>query len=102
MSYAIDQLWVLLHILVVLEVFLFMFRFFNVFNHEKSPLFAVVVVAPQLLQLDDGPRLSLGIGLGLDDVMGPRRESARRFAEGIGKLAGSTPRVTERRLDDLP
>ncbi|RWW44719.1 hypothetical protein BHE74_00049498 [Ensete ventricosum] len=91
MSRAIDRLWVLLHILIMHEVFLFMFRFFNVFNHEKSPLFAVVVVAPQLLQLNDGPRSSLGIGPGLDDVVGPHRESARRFAEGIGKLAGSTP-----------
>ncbi|RZS08570.1 hypothetical protein BHM03_00039551 [Ensete ventricosum] len=33
----------------------------------------------------------LGIGPGLDDVVGPRREFARRFAKGIGKLVGSTP-----------
>ncbi|RWW36958.1 hypothetical protein BHE74_00057984, partial [Ensete ventricosum] len=32
----------------------------------------------------------LGIGLGLDDVVGPRHDFARRFAEGIGKLAGNT------------
>ncbi|RZS01510.1 hypothetical protein BHM03_00031382, partial [Ensete ventricosum] len=32
----------------------------------------------------------LGIGLGSDDAVGPRREFARRFAEGIWKLAGNT------------
>ncbi|RWW54011.1 hypothetical protein BHE74_00039435 [Ensete ventricosum] len=42
------------------------------------------------LQPDNGPRSSLGIGLGLDDVVGHRREFARRFTEGIRKLAGST------------
>ncbi|RWV91074.1 hypothetical protein GW17_00046670 [Ensete ventricosum] len=42
------------------------------------------------LQPDDGPRSSLSIGPGSDDAMGPRREFARRFAEGIGKLARST------------
>ncbi|RRT34391.1 hypothetical protein B296_00038742 [Ensete ventricosum] len=52
------------------------------------------------LQPDDGPRSSLGIGLGSDDVVGPRWE----FAEGIGKLARNmsgdhrkkTGRLTER------
>ncbi|RWV92103.1 hypothetical protein GW17_00045561 [Ensete ventricosum] len=39
---------------------------------------------------NDGLRSSLGIGPGLDDAMRPRREFARRFAKGIGKLAGST------------
>ncbi|RWW67215.1 hypothetical protein BHE74_00025352 [Ensete ventricosum] len=43
------------------------------------------------LQPDNGSRSSLGIALGMDDVVGPRREFARRFAEGIRKLAGSTP-----------
>ncbi|RWW75949.1 hypothetical protein BHE74_00015983 [Ensete ventricosum] len=43
------------------------------------------------LQPDNGPRSSLGIGLGLDNAVGPCREFAKRFAEGIGKLAGSTP-----------
>ncbi|RZR94894.1 hypothetical protein BHM03_00023666 [Ensete ventricosum] len=41
--------------------------------------------------LVDGPRSSLGIGSGLDDAVEPRREFARRFAEGIGKLARNTP-----------
>ncbi|RRT31599.1 hypothetical protein B296_00052393 [Ensete ventricosum] len=41
------------------------------------------------LQSDNGPRSSLGIRPGLDDIVGPRREFARRFAEGIEKLAGS-------------
>ncbi|RWV84530.1 hypothetical protein GW17_00053749, partial [Ensete ventricosum] len=39
------------------------------------------------LQPDDGPRYSLGIGSSSDDVVGSRRKFARRFAEGIGKLA---------------
>ncbi|RRT35643.1 hypothetical protein B296_00032622 [Ensete ventricosum] len=42
------------------------------------------------LQPDDGPRSSLGIGPGSDDAMGPRQEFARRFTEGIRKLAGNT------------
>ncbi|RWV96708.1 hypothetical protein GW17_00040557 [Ensete ventricosum] len=41
------------------------------------------------LQLDNGPRSSLGIRLSLDNAIGPRREFARRFAERIGKLAGN-------------
>ncbi|RWV89792.1 hypothetical protein GW17_00048047 [Ensete ventricosum] len=43
------------------------------------------------LQLDDGPRSSLGIRPGLYNAVGPRREFARRFADGIEKLAGNTP-----------
>ncbi|RWW59866.1 hypothetical protein BHE74_00033175, partial [Ensete ventricosum] len=41
------------------------------------------------LQPDNGPRSILG--LGLDDAVEPRREFAKRFVEGIGKLAGRTP-----------
>ncbi|RRT75133.1 hypothetical protein B296_00002390 [Ensete ventricosum] len=39
---------------------------------------------------DDARRLSLGIGPSSDEAVGPRREFARRFAKGIGKLAGNT------------
>ncbi|RZR98462.1 hypothetical protein BHM03_00027823 [Ensete ventricosum] len=42
------------------------------------------------LQLDDGSRSSLGIGPGSDDAVEPHQEFTRRFAEGIGKLAGNT------------
>ncbi|RZS26315.1 hypothetical protein BHM03_00059639 [Ensete ventricosum] len=42
------------------------------------------------LQPDNRPRSSLGIRSGSNDAMGPRREFARRFTEGIGKLAGNT------------
>ncbi|RWW00801.1 hypothetical protein GW17_00036205 [Ensete ventricosum] len=38
---------------------------------------------------DNGPRSSLGIGPSLDDEVGSRREFAKRFAEGIGKLVGN-------------
>ncbi|RWW01350.1 hypothetical protein BHE74_00043920 [Ensete ventricosum] len=41
------------------------------------------------LQPDKRPRSSLGIGPGSDDAVGPRREFARRFVEGIGKLTGN-------------
>ncbi|RWV84448.1 hypothetical protein GW17_00053838 [Ensete ventricosum] len=41
------------------------------------------------LQPNDGPRSSLGIGLGSDNAVGSRREFARRFIEGIGKLVGN-------------
>ncbi|RWW60807.1 hypothetical protein BHE74_00032164 [Ensete ventricosum] len=43
------------------------------------------------LQLDDGPRSSLSIGLGFGRYSGISSKFARRFAEGIGKLAGNTP-----------
>ncbi|RWW40072.1 hypothetical protein BHE74_00054534 [Ensete ventricosum] len=39
------------------------------------------------LQPDDGQRSSLGIGPGSDDAVGSRWEFARKFTEGIGKLA---------------
>ncbi|RRT49110.1 hypothetical protein B296_00035505 [Ensete ventricosum] len=38
----------------------------------------------------NGLRSSLGIGSGSDDALGPCREFARRFTEGIRKLAGNT------------
>ncbi|RWW68713.1 hypothetical protein BHE74_00023752 [Ensete ventricosum] len=41
------------------------------------------------LQPDDGPRSSLGIRPSSDYAVGFHREFARRFAEGIGKLAGN-------------
>ncbi|RZR73546.1 hypothetical protein BHM03_00025434 [Ensete ventricosum] len=41
------------------------------------------------LQPNDGPRYSLGIGLSSDDTVGSRRKFARRFTEGIEKLAGN-------------
>ncbi|RWW55579.1 hypothetical protein BHE74_00037775 [Ensete ventricosum] len=42
------------------------------------------------LQLDNGPRSSLGIGPSSNDEVGPRREFTRRFTEWIGKLIGNT------------
>ncbi|RZR73022.1 hypothetical protein BHM03_00019220 [Ensete ventricosum] len=42
------------------------------------------------LQLDNEPRSSLGIGPSSDDEVISRREFARRFAEGIGKLTENT------------
>ncbi|RZS10039.1 hypothetical protein BHM03_00041183 [Ensete ventricosum] len=39
------------------------------------------------LQPDDRPRYSLGIRPSLDNVVGSCRKFARRFAEGIKKLA---------------
>ncbi|RZR88558.1 hypothetical protein BHM03_00016177, partial [Ensete ventricosum] len=42
------------------------------------------------LQPDDGPTYSLGIEPSLDDAVGSRRKFARRFTEGIEKLAGNT------------
>ncbi|RWW74504.1 hypothetical protein BHE74_00017570 [Ensete ventricosum] len=43
------------------------------------------------LQPDNGPRSSLSIGPGFERCGGFRREFARRFVEGIGKLAENTP-----------
>ncbi|RWW08765.1 hypothetical protein GW17_00027779 [Ensete ventricosum] len=43
------------------------------------------------LQPDNGPRSSLSIESGFERCGGFRWEFARRFVEGIGKLAGNTP-----------
>ncbi|RWV93297.1 hypothetical protein GW17_00044260 [Ensete ventricosum] len=43
------------------------------------------------LQPNYGPRSSLSIKPSSDDTVEPRREFAKRFVEGIGKLAGNTP-----------
>ncbi|RWV84250.1 hypothetical protein GW17_00054046 [Ensete ventricosum] len=51
------------------------------------------------LQLDDGPRSNLGIRLGSDDAVGSL--FARRFAEGIGKLAGNTPVDRRKKIEIL-
>ncbi|RZR92776.1 hypothetical protein BHM03_00021118 [Ensete ventricosum] len=50
---------------------------------------------------NDGPRSSLGIGPGSDDAVRPRREFARRFAEGIGKLAGNTSGDCRKKIGKL-
>ncbi|RRT58021.1 hypothetical protein B296_00010128 [Ensete ventricosum] len=54
-----------------------------------------------LKRADDGPRLSLSIRLGSDNVVGLRREFAKRFAEGIGKVAGNTPRDHRKKTERL-
>ncbi|RRT60001.1 hypothetical protein B296_00004018 [Ensete ventricosum] len=43
------------------------------------------------LQLDNGPRSSLCIESGFGRCSGISPKFARRFAEGIEKLAGNTP-----------
>ncbi|RWV89173.1 hypothetical protein GW17_00048696 [Ensete ventricosum] len=43
------------------------------------------------LQLDNGPRSSLSNGSGFRRCSGISSKFARRFTEGIGKLAGNTP-----------
>ncbi|RZS15924.1 hypothetical protein BHM03_00047819 [Ensete ventricosum] len=52
------------------------------------------------LQPDNGPRQSLGIGPSSDDAVGSRQKFARRFAEGIGKLAGN-PKGDRREEDRM-
>ncbi|RWV83983.1 hypothetical protein GW17_00054346 [Ensete ventricosum] len=43
----------------------------------------------------------MGLGPGSDDVVGPRREFARRFTERIGKLAGNTPGDHQKKIGRL-
>ncbi|RWW37766.1 hypothetical protein BHE74_00057076 [Ensete ventricosum] len=52
------------------------------------------------LQPDDGPRSSLGIGLGSDDVVGSPKFT-KRFPEEIGKLAGITPGDRRKKIGRL-
>ncbi|RZR93732.1 hypothetical protein BHM03_00022293 [Ensete ventricosum] len=47
------------------------------------------IVREMELQPDDEPRSSLSIGLGFGRCSGISPKFARRFAEGIGKLAGN-------------
>ncbi|RWW07347.1 hypothetical protein BHE74_00006478 [Ensete ventricosum] len=49
----------------------------------------------------DGPRSNLGIGLGSDDAVGPRREFARRFTKTIEKLNGNIPRDHQKKTIGL-
>ncbi|RWV87604.1 hypothetical protein GW17_00050384 [Ensete ventricosum] len=54
---------------------------------------------------NDGPRYSLGFGPSSDDVVGSHRKFTRRFAEGIGKLAGNAKgdrQINEATTDDGP
>ncbi|RRT41759.1 hypothetical protein B296_00022976 [Ensete ventricosum] len=53
------------------------------------------------LQPDDRPRSNLGIKSGLDDIVGPHREFARRFTELIEKLAGNTPGDCQKKIERL-
>ncbi|RRT71829.1 hypothetical protein B296_00032320 [Ensete ventricosum] len=46
---------------------------------------------------DMDPGLSLGIGQGLDDAVGAHQEFARRFTEGIRKLARNTSKDRQRK-----
>ncbi|RWW25354.1 hypothetical protein GW17_00010312 [Ensete ventricosum] len=59
------------------------------------------MIGAMKLQPDDGPRSSLGIRPGSDDVVGPCWEFARRFAEGIGKLAGNTSGDRQKKSERL-
>ncbi|RWW48643.1 hypothetical protein BHE74_00045266 [Ensete ventricosum] len=53
------------------------------------------------LQLDDGPRSSLSIGPGFGRCSGISLKFARRFAKGIGKLAGNTPGDHRKKIERL-
>ncbi|RRT57481.1 hypothetical protein B296_00007234 [Ensete ventricosum] len=57
---------------------------------ETKTRAAKPTASPLLAVQDNGPKSSLGIRPGFDDAVGPHQEFSRRFAEGIGKLAGST------------
>ncbi|RRT64967.1 hypothetical protein B296_00021408 [Ensete ventricosum] len=51
----------------------------------------LTMIGAMKLQRDDGPRSSLGIKSSSDDAVGSRHECARRFTEGIVKLAENMP-----------
>ncbi|RRT36537.1 hypothetical protein B296_00057072 [Ensete ventricosum] len=53
------------------------------------------------LQPDNGPRSSLGIGPSSDDEVGSHWEFARRFYEGIGKLAGKRREIAGKKTGVL-
>ncbi|RRT34972.1 hypothetical protein B296_00058615 [Ensete ventricosum] len=51
----------------------------------------LIMTGAMELQLDDGPRSSLSIGPGFRQCSGISPKFARRFTEGIEKLAGNMP-----------
>ncbi|RWV77182.1 hypothetical protein GW17_00062033, partial [Ensete ventricosum] len=53
------------------------------------------------LQPDDGPRSSLSIWLGFKRCSGISLKFAKRFAEGIGKLAGNMSGDCRKKSIDL-
>ncbi|RRT32889.1 hypothetical protein B296_00005989 [Ensete ventricosum] len=59
------------------------------FVRRRSRLAVRLSRVAEKLVRNNGPRSSLGIGQGLDDVVGSRWEFARRLVERIGKLAGN-------------
>ncbi|RWW01204.1 hypothetical protein GW17_00035772 [Ensete ventricosum] len=54
------------------------------------------------LQLDDGPRSSLGIGPGSDDVVGSRRRSLGDSPKGSGSSVGTRRKKTRRLIARMP
>ncbi|RWW02385.1 hypothetical protein BHE74_00041622 [Ensete ventricosum] len=62
----------------------------------------LTMIGSMELQPDNGPRSSLDIGPGSDDAVGSCREFVRRFAEGIGKLAGNMKEDHREKPEDLP
>ncbi|RRT72187.1 hypothetical protein B296_00014394 [Ensete ventricosum] len=54
------------------------------------------------LQPDDGPRSSLGIGRGSDDVVGSNRSLLRDSSKGLGSSLGTRRKITESRPEDSP
>ncbi|RZR79306.1 hypothetical protein BHM03_00004995 [Ensete ventricosum] len=55
-------------------------------------LLGLTMIGAMELQPDDGPRSSLSIRPGFKRCNGISLKFTRRFVEGIGKLAGNTPR----------
>ncbi|RRT45201.1 hypothetical protein B296_00028244, partial [Ensete ventricosum] len=58
-------------------------------THQKIVEGLTIIEATEL-QPDDGPRSSLSIEPGFERCSGISPKFARRFIEGIGKLAGNT------------
>ncbi|RRT53581.1 hypothetical protein B296_00022034 [Ensete ventricosum] len=58
-------------------------------THWKIVRGRLTVIEEMELQPDDEPRSSLSIGLGFGRCSGISSKFARRFVEGIGKLAGN-------------
>ncbi|RZS15151.1 hypothetical protein BHM03_00046991, partial [Ensete ventricosum] len=54
------------------------------------------------LQPDNGPRSSLGIGLGSDDTVGSRRSSLGDSLKELGSSLGTRWEIIRRRPKDSP
>ncbi|RZS17516.1 hypothetical protein BHM03_00049664 [Ensete ventricosum] len=70
-------------------------------HQKKTETHRKIIGVAKKLAGNDGPRSSLSIELGFGRYSGISLKFARRFVEGIGKLAGNTPGDRRKKTERL-